>query len=173
MPASYTHTDELDSIIADLIETKTYHKDLFVTGVTVQVLFYHHDEPLKLRGIRAYAYIKLTNLKERALGQRDATIVVDHASWEIMDDDRRVALVDHELYHLALCKDKDGKNATDDLHRPKMRLRKHDIEVGWFVEIAREHRAASIEVLQATEIAHRHRQTLFEFALAETTTQSA
>lgn len=167
MPASYQQTDSLDEIIAELIEQKPYHQDLFVTGVTVQVLFHSNETPLKLRGIRAYAYVKLTSLKDRALGQKDATIVVDYAPWMVMDPKRQVALIDHELYHLCVCKDKDGKNATDDLHRPKMSLRKHDIEVGWFVEIAAEHRDASIEVMQATGIALAHRQTLFAFALRE------
>lgn len=167
MPATYEKTNTLNSIISELIETKDYHNDLNVVGVTVQTVFYIHDERLKVRGVHAYAYIKLTNLRERALGQRDATLVVDKAAWDVMDDDRRVALVDHELYHLAVLRDKDNKLSTDDLNRPKMRLRKHDVEVGWFVQIAQEHGRASIEVMQATEMAHEYRQSLFAFALKD------
>lgn len=165
MSATYEKTDSIDDTIADLIETKTYHRELHVAGVTVQVLFHFDDRPLLVRGWPAHAYVKVTNLKERALDQKDATIVVCKASWDQMDDRKRIALVDHELYHLQVCKDPEGRLKTDDLNRPKLRLRKHDIEVGWFVEIAKEHGPDSIECEQANGMVLKYRQSLFAFAL--------
>lgn len=145
MSASYEQSKLLDPIIQKLIETKTYHADLHNTGITVQVLMYHDEEQMTHRGIPAYAYVKATSLKERALGQKDATIVVDFNSWTQMAESRRIALIDHELYHLTIKKDKEMANEFDDLGRPKIKMRKHDIEYGWFVEIAQEHKEASIE----------------------------
>jgi Putative phage metallopeptidase len=167
MPASYEKTNALVPIIERLIGSKPYHADLNNTGISVQVLFYHDEEQLKHRGMPAYAYVKATNIKERALGQKDATIVVDFASWSKMNEARRVALVDHELYHLTIKKDKDMANEFDDLGRPKIKMRKHDIEFGWFVEIAQEHKQDSIEVFQATQLVLSHKQTLFAFALED------
>lgn len=165
MSKSYQQTNELDEMIAKLIEEKAYHRDLSVTGATVQALFYHCETPLMLRGVQCYAYVSIVGAKERALGLMDATIVVDFERWKDMPDDRRIALIDHELYHLQVKKLKDGSNATDDMNRPKMCMRPHDIEVGWFVEIAKEHREASIEVMQATGMAANYKQELFRFAL--------
>lgn len=167
MSKSYQQTNELDAMIAKLIEEKPYHKDLHVTGATVQVLFYHGGDiaPLTHRGVTCFACIELVPLKYRTLGLLDATIIIDWEQWKTMDELRQIALVDHELYHLQIKKLKDGSNATDDLGRPKMFMRPHDIEIGWFVEIAKEHKEASIEVMQATSMATTYRQQLFRFAL--------
>lgn len=138
-----------------------------MTGATVQVLFHHGlaGEALVQKGVACFAYIEATPIKYRSLGLKDATMVVDWASWDKFDEARRIALVDHELYHLAVKKNRKGDNMVDYLGRPKLAMRQHDIEVGWFAEIAKEHKEASIEVMQAGNIVENFRQTIFRFAL--------
>ena len=163
---TYTQTDELDAIMEELIATKEYHHDLHVTGAAIQVIFHFGGagEALVHQGTTCLAYVESTPLRFRALGLKDATIIVDHASWEKFDDARRRALVDHELYHLAVKKNRKGDNVIDYLGRPKFAMRQHDIEVGWFAEIAKEHKEASIEAMQAGTIVENYRQTIFRFA---------
>lgn len=162
MPTAYQKTDELDELIAELID-ENYKDDLKAAGLTVDVLFAtpEEDEPLMSGGRACYAYIKATGLKERALGQADVTLVIDSPRWEKLNEQTRRALVDHELYHPVVKKDKFGAFKFDDLHRPKVGMRKHDVEVGWFVEIAKRHGDFSIERIQATAMLTKHRQDLF------------
>jgi hypothetical protein len=40
----------------------------------------------------------------------------------------------------------------DDLKRPKLKLRKHDVEVGWFAIVAGRHGSASLEIEQAKAV---------------------
>lgn len=173
MAGTYQKTNELDEMIERLMCEKGYHSDLSNVGLRVQVLYYHNDEQLTHRGVAAYAYVKATSLKERALGQKDATIVVDFASWQKMEGPRREALIDHELYHLTIKKGKDMANEFDDLGRPKIKMRKHDIEFGWFIRIAQEHQQQSIECFQANSLFLSHKQMLFSFLEDKTESPTA
>jgi hypothetical protein len=51
----------------------------------------------------------------------------------------------------------------DDLDRPKLRVRKHDHQFGWFDSIARRHGPASFEVQQYRKFNESHRQLWLEF----------
>lgn len=148
---TFERTEDADEIIETLIATKPYHKDLSAVEITIDVLAYNgeDDEPLKLRGTTVWAYVKANTKKERALGLRDATIVIDAKQWERLTEPRKVALMDHELYHLTVAKDKDDAPKKDDLGRPILRMRSHDVELGWFREIAQEHGEDSPEVIGA------------------------
>jgi hypothetical protein len=50
------------------------------------------------------------------------------------------------LFHIAVRRDRDGAIKSDDGGRPKLKLRKHDFEIGGFVEIAKRHGPESLEV---------------------------
>src|SRR4051812_38140357 len=131
---TFERTEDADEIIETLIATKPYHVDLSKVEVTIDVLRYsgEADEPLKLRGNTVWAYVKANTKKERALGLRDATIVIDGCQWDKLTTARQHALIDHELYHLTVAKDKDDAPKLDDLSRPVLRMRAHDVELGWF-----------------------------------------
>jgi hypothetical protein len=73
------------------------------------------------------------------------------------------ALVDHELHHLVLVR-QDGLAKRDDLGRYRFKMRDHDYEFGWFVEVAQRHGLASGEVQQANRMVQAHGQILFGFA---------
>jgi hypothetical protein len=59
----------------------------------------------------------------------DFVIVLNRDVWESPEwtDERKLALVDHEMCHVAHAEDEDG-NKIDERGRPVWRLRKHDIE---------------------------------------------
>lgn len=134
---------------------RQYHEPLAKAEVKIDFLFAYpdldaNDEPINDAithgGYPAHGLCRLVNLKDRAKGNGDAEITLDGPNWERMSEKEQEALLDHEIYHLTL-----GKG-VDDLSRPKLRMRKHDVQIGWFSEIARRHGVASAERRQATQI---------------------
>lgn len=132
---------------------KRFHGALDDAGVTVDVLMAHartdkNGDPvgpaLSLGGCACVGKIKVMSLKDRAAGRADAEMILDGDRWLEFADEVQAAIVDHELTHLELCIGDNGLR-TDDLGRPKLRLRKHDHQFGWFDEIVRRHGENSIE----------------------------
>ena len=61
-------------------------------------------------------------------------------------------MLDHELHHMEVKLDEEGVVIRDDLKRPKLKLRKHDVEVGWFALVAGRHGSNSLEIEQAKRV---------------------
>lgn len=134
------------------------HKPLLDCRVKIDLVFAYGEreektnnlltDALKKNGIRALGITRKIPLKDRALGRGDAEVALDHDWWEEATETQRRALLDHELHHIAVKVDKRGV-VRDDLQRPVIQMRKHDMEVGWFAIIAERHGEASIERQQA------------------------
>lgn len=149
---------------------KCFHPELFAAGVTIDLLSVADDDPecesaLKVRGIPAYACVKINDVKARTLGQGDATIQIDEAKWLTLPDATKDSICDHELQHLEVVRDKKGRPKLDCAGRPKLKMRMHEIEFGWFACVAARHGSASIECKQAANLLLTNTQTLFVFAL--------
>ena len=144
-----------------------YHPEL--EGVTIGLLFVFDPEDsakqvLQHGGYAAAAMIRKTPLRERALGTADAVMIVDRAFWMSIKGQQCEALVDHELYHLKRCIDPETKQKlVDALGRPKLEMRKHDRQFGWFDEIAKRHGEFSMEVRQAKSLMAETSQLYFDF----------
>lgn len=162
-----------------------FHKELRDAGVKVDLVFAHgkKDEhghtvspAIKHRGYPANGLARIIGLKDRAMGRGDCEIVIDGDQWPTWSEATRAALLDHELSHFKCCYE-DGALVRDDLNRPKLAMRLHDIDVGWFIAVAERHRADSFECKQAESIYLQHAQLLFPFAApaaaASTTTSTA
>lgn len=153
---------DLEDRIARIV--RRWHPDL--EGVTIQALFVFTDEPgcaLKHQGYPAAAVAKIVGTKERAAGMADALIVVDRYTYSGFTEARRDALIDHELQHLTRALDDEGRPKSDVLGRPKLEMRLHDHQLGWFDEIANRHGDASLEVAQARELIQASGQIYFDF----------
>lgn len=110
-------------------------------------------DAIKKHGVRALALCRVINLKDRTMGRGDVEILIDYDWWtNEASDQEQEALLDHELHH-AEVKMKDGQPKRDNLGRPLIRLRKHDVEVGWFDIIALRHGKHSQERIQAKKLA--------------------
>ncbi len=149
-----------------------YHGDLRDHGVTIDLLFAAAvtddngdaiGPALKLHGYQAAAVVKVNAYKLRVLGHSDAEITIDGDRWDEWSDEEKDSLIDHELEHLELKYDGDGLLQRDDLDRPKLRLRLHDHQFGWFDSIARRHGKASVEVQQYEAFKQSHRQLWIKF----------
>lgn len=129
------------------------HHALTGVGIKIDYVFAFPDydeatgEPtnnaINKGGIKALGVARKLNLKDRTKGLGDAEILLDGDWWEDATEKERRALLDHELHHLV------ATSKVDDLGRPKLKLRKHDFEVGWFHIIAQRHGVHSQEQKQA------------------------
>lgn len=156
-------------ILQDVLEKHHPRLTQLKTRVAMIFVFDQLDEQghakaqvLKHRGVWAAAVAKINSLKLRAQGLADAEITVDQYVWERSDPATRVAILDHELTHLDP-KFKDNVPQLDDLNRPKLQMRYHDFEHGWFVEVAERNGAASIEVQQAQRFMEESGQFWLDF----------
>lgn len=147
---------------------KLFHPALHSAGVKVDLISVADDDPdvehpLKLRGMPAYAICKIVDIKGRTMGRGDAEIVIDEGRYLTMPDATKDAVLDHELEHLEVELSKKGKIKLDCARRPKLKMRLHDVEYGWFESVAKRHGIASIECKQATKLFLFHEQTFFGF----------
>lgn len=132
---------------------KQYHGALFDAGVTVDVLLAYarrdaNGDPVgpavMCGGYACVGRIRIVSLKERVAGRADVELLLDGDRWLEFDDEEQAAIIDHKLTHLELQVDDQGLR-RDDLDRPKLRIRKHDHQFGWFDEVVRRHGRDSIE----------------------------
>ena len=108
---------------------------------------------IMLHGHAAAATVKVNSLKDRVKGLADITIEIDGDQWPGWSEERRAAVLDHELYHIEPHENSDGSIEMDDCGRPRLTLRKHDFHFGGFAEIANRHRDSAFE-LKAVEEAY-------------------
>lgn len=129
-----------------------YHPDLKAVGLMIEVLMARNDETnaIKSGGYPALACIKINDIKARVAGRKDAVMMIDGDAYDDMSPEQRDALIDHEITHLLPVRDEGGIAwEFDDHHRPKLRIRHHDRQYGWFDDCARRHGENSIEAMQA------------------------
>ena len=134
---------------------KENHGELHAEGVTITAMIARSEEgqAIKVRGCEAAGCIRVTKLMERTLGLGDAVMILDGERLDAWSSKRLQAVIDHELRHLMLAKNKKtGQIQRDDEGRPKLRIRPHDFEFGWFARTAELYGEESYEVSQAREI---------------------
>lgn len=162
---TYSPAPDVETCIGNI--RHEYHDELH--GVTVGALFafdLEGTEPvLKHQGYAAWAVARITPLRDRALGVPDALVTVDRMIWLTLSPRQRNALIDHELTHLTRVLDDDtGLPKSDALDRPKLKIRLHDHQMGWFDEIAQRHGDASPEIIQAKRLIAQSGQLYFDFS---------
>jgi len=160
------HYDKADEQTIALINEilNEYHPELASAEVTIEAMMAYDDKggfPVKHGGYPALAVIKISSLKNRVKGFADAEITIDAENFKSMSEPQRRALIDHELTHLVVATDKEGVIKTDDCNRPKLKIRKHDYQMGWFTEIAKRHGSNSPEVYQASMLWQKDGRTFF------------
>lgn len=152
---------EVKEMAEAVLEEFLTYKELVEAKVKIDFLFAYAEvgedgeskgDAITKHGIRALGIIRKIGIKDRVMGRGDAEVLLDGDWWEQASVGKRRALLDHELHHLEVVKDEDGVVIRDDLKRPKLRLRKHDVEVGWFAVVAGRHGSNSLEIEQAKAV---------------------
>lgn len=164
MGKTYERADEeVLSLVADMIEK--HHPHLKKAGVTIDVMMADNDtgDAVTLRGNKCLAVVRIISLKDRAKGMADAEITISREDWDFMELPERQGLVDHELYHLMTTGDEFEGYKQDSQGRPKLTMRPHTIETGWFDVIAKRNGDASPEVIQARKILAKYKNIFFPF----------
>lgn len=162
------HYSEAPQEVAERVSALVakYHPELVELKVRFDLLYVESDADgdgcLTHRGCPAYAVVRITSKKERAKGEGDAEIVIDRKRYENLPARTQNALLDHEIHHVVPKRSKKG-GVLDSLGRPKLAIRKHDREFGWFDVIAERHGDWSIEVKQAKSIMAQAGQAYFGF----------
>ena len=159
--SKYERCDQSVQDLANAILCKyDDHKPILDAKVRIDYLFAFPEkdddgnyvgDAIRHHGVKALGLTRKIPTKERAAGLGDAEVLLDGEWWadETTTDEQRAALLDHELHHLEVVKDEDGLVCLDNNDRPRLKLRMHSFEVGWFKEIAERHGAASQECIQA------------------------
>jgi hypothetical protein len=158
-------SSDLTDCIARMLDD--FHPDLSDTEVSALFVFDDEDSLpcLKHQGYSAAAVVRITPVRERALGVADAVIVVDRATWQTLSAVQKDALIDHELEHLDRVVDAEtGKPKYDALDRPKLRMRRHDHQIGFFTEVVSRHGEAAMEVQSVRHLMEAASQLRFDFA---------
>ena len=148
---------DVSELVTELIDQ--FHPHLRDVDVTFEFLSvtrekdddgeFAGDHPLKLHGYPCAAIVKINAYKLRVQGHADVLITINGEEWETLSRDEQRALMDHELTHVELKTDAEGNLSRDDLGRPKLKMRLHDHQFGWFDAVVRRHGKASIEHQQA------------------------
>lgn len=170
MATTYTKAgpgDDATKVLAQALVR--YHQVLVNEKVTVEVLLASNPEgqPVMHHGWPACAVVKVNSLKDRAAGCCDARIVVDGDGFENWTAGKRLAVLDHLLEHLELLYDKEGAVKTDDLGRPRLRLKPHDWQMGGFDAICERHGANAVEGQALAKALKRLQQQQFDWDAAE------
>lgn len=179
MPTFQKCDSSVKAMAKEILSKYESHRPILDVGVTFDFLFAFCDrdedtnEPLNdaltHNGIRALGIAKIVNLKDRVKGLADAEILLDGDHWAEIKDGDRAALLDHELHHISL-KIVKGVIQHDPAGRCKLKMRKHDVEIGWFKTIAERHGKHSIEQQQAAQIMEMAGQYFWPALTAATTT---
>jgi len=136
------------------------HRPILDAKVRIDYLFAHANDDkqpaIMHHGHPAIGRTRKISQMDRVAGRGDAEILLDAGWWLTAEKPQKLALLDHELHHIELC---DGKRDADG--RPVLKIRKHDVEIGWFSIIAQRHGADSMECQQAQAIFDRYGQAFW------------
>jgi len=148
-----------------------HHRDLADANVNVGVLMQtkiDNDDneipSLKCHGAMANAVIKVVSRKDRTHRNEDSEIVVDAVIWKTLSEKCKRALLDHELTHLVVKRDrKTQKFALDDLNRPRLAMIPDDFTLTGFLDVVRRNGDAALEYQSVARV---------HFAVMEAATQA-
>jgi len=129
------------------------------------------NDAITHQGIRALGLCKIIGKKERAAGLGDVRILLDGDEWPRMSDVEQRSLLDHELQHI-MVRSRDGAYLRDDLNRPLLSMRKHDIHVGMFSVVAARHGHHGIERRDFRKMVDAYGQYLMPEMFGEDTASS-
>lgn len=131
-------------------------------------------------GYPAAGMIKVVPETDRAAGGPDVLMLLDGDRWPRWGDDKRYALVHHELHHVVPVKlrarggDEPGYTCDlDSLDRPKVRLRKHDFEIGGFNLIVERHGDNALEWVAVVRVHEAFKQQTLPFVKEKGKKESA
>lgn len=120
-------------------------------------------ETLTVHGAAALARVRVMGARERVTTGHDAEIELALPHWLEASEKQKLAILDHELTHLEIVRDRDGEPRYDVNGHVRLRLRRHDYIAAGFLEVVQRHRHDSPEVLGVVAAFDAGGQQLFGF----------
>lgn len=166
MPTTYIEADrDAQKLLEDLIHE--HRQDLVDADANVTFLFAHgtlnkfgiRKPAMKARGHHVLGKCKINSLADRAEGKGDATITVDGDHWDRWSPKQRLAVLHHELSHIAVW---GGKTDADD--RPKLKIQHADFDFDGFHAVIDTYGADAVEAVNLKRVIEDHRQLFLPFA---------
>lgn len=157
--ATFRPVDDVETIEMFNEILNKYYGDLVDAKVTINILYAHatkDDEgnikgvALKHQGWPVAAIVKVNSVKDRVEGKCDATISIDGDEWPNRSNTEQKSIIDHEIFHILLCYDREGNLKLDSAKRPKLRLKQHDVQMGVFKTIAKRYAEKSLDTQNLT-----------------------
>lgn len=131
-----------------------YHPELEQIELKIGVVFAFattndDGEPTGLalsRGGKEVAWVaKVTDAAQRLTGSPDLLVKLNGDQWADWSEARQTSVLDEVLYAVEIVRDKEtGNPESDDAGRPRIKLKKWDIDVQGFETIVRRHGEASL-----------------------------
>jgi hypothetical protein len=144
---------DIASLVQDVM--KIYYTDLLEQNIKIDLIDAYDSmggPAVTVHGLPAAASIRVLSLKDRIMDRGDVEITFDGYVVDGFSKDEKMALIDHELYHIETKRNKDGQIKYDDIGRVEYKLKPHDREFGWFDAVARRWGKNSQEYKQANEM---------------------
>lgn len=107
---------------------------------------------IKQNGYPCAGMVKLTGTADRACGKPDFVIHLDAPQWQRLDEEGRTSLLDHEITHVEPDLTEEGEYQNHEDNRPKLKMRRHDHEIGIFHDVIARHGAAAVDSLQVMAV---------------------
>lgn len=123
---------------------------------------------LEIDGKRVLAFIRKRRILENPkLGE--VVMEIDEFLWQhSLDDTGRRSLLDHELQHISLCKEKSGSLKRTFFGRPKISLVNHDWTVGVFRTLMERYGRKGIDFLSLALVLDQTKEILEKHGREET-----
>jgi len=173
MPTTYWKAESQADVLLLLDKAmQSWHKELYEHKIKVGVIFAYSDNAdkpaVKANGYAAVACVRLVKGKDRVSKDFDVEMLVDASAWRALSSESKLAVVDHELAHVAIKKKKAKKQrkeqanedssddqkhseeviVTDDHGRPVLTLKRADWNVGdGFADVVARHGKNAVEYL--------------------------
>jgi len=117
---------EIRGLVKSLLKTVAEHKAIGAARIALAWMIRVKGD---VDGRVVLGKMKKAGELERELHGFDAVLILNEDHWRILESPQRLALVDHELCHLAPSIDPKTLDQREDAHgRKKWRIRKHEIE---------------------------------------------
>jgi hypothetical protein len=164
MATSYQECPQEVVKVAEALRRQRY-TELVRADVTICFLFARNPEAPAIvhHGWPAKALVRVNNLRDRVAGLADVTLILDEQGWQDWSEKHRAAILDHELFHIEVKRNKAGGIKYDDANRPKIALRPHDFQIAGFHEIVRRHGVEAQEAIALIEVEKVWTQGSFAF----------
>lgn len=114
-------------------------------------------------GVAAAAKIRVANPRERVLCECDVILQIDADGWSDLTEAQKRSLLDHELTHIQVKRDKNGLTKRRDDGSAVFESIPDDYCINGFFAVMQRHKSDSMEALGLRRLAERGGQLIFGF----------